>query len=56
MRDLEYQAEKKVRPEINLKSIVLEKYYNLLDIFSKKDSDTLFPHRKYDHKIILEEQ
>ena len=25
------------------------------NVFSKKNSDTLLPYRKYDHKIILEE-
>ena len=42
MKNLEYQAEKKAKPETNLKTIVLEEYYDFLDIFSKKDSDTLF--------------
>ena len=56
MRDLEYQAEKEARPETDPRSVVPEEYHNLLDVFSKKDSDTLPPHRKYDHKIILEEQ
>ena len=56
MRDLEYQAEKKARPENNLRNIVSEKYYNLLDVFSKENSDMLSLHQKYDHKIILKEQ
>ena len=56
MRDLEYQAEKEAKPEIDPRSIVSEEYHDLLDVFSKKDSDTLPPHQKYDHKIILEEQ
>ena len=56
MRDLEYQAEKEAKPETNPRSVVPEEYHDLLDVFSKKDSDTLPPHRKYDHKIILEEQ
>ena len=56
MRDLEYQAEKEAKPETNPRSVVSEEYHDLLDVFSKKDSDTLPPHRKYDHKIILEEQ
>lgn len=52
MRDLEYQAKKKVRPETNPRSIITEKYYNFLDIFSKKNSD-IFPfHQKYNHRII----
>ena len=56
MRDLEFQAEKEARPETNPKTVVPEEYHDLLDVFSKKDSDTLPPHRKYDHKIILEEE
>ena len=56
MKDLEFQAEKEARPETNPKTVVPEEYHDLLDVFSKKDSDTLPPHRKYDHKIILEEE
>ncbi len=56
MRDLEYQAEKKAKPETDPRSVILEEYHNLLDVFSKKDSDTLPSHQKYDHKIILEEK
>ena len=33
-----------------------QEYYNFLNIFSKKDSDTLPLHQKYDHKIHLEEE
>lgn len=36
IRDLEFQAAKKVRLETNLKSVILEKYYDLLYVFSKK--------------------
>ena len=56
IRKLEYQAEKKTRPETNRKSIVLQEYHNSLDVFSKKDSDTLPSYQKYNHEIILEEQ
>ena len=52
MRDIQYQAEKKARAEINPKSVVFQEYYNFLDIFSKKDSDTFSLHQKYNHKII----
>ena len=55
MRDLEYQVKKKARPETDSKSIILEEYINFLDIFSKKDSDTLPSHWKYNHKIMIEE-
>ena len=56
IRNLEYQAEKKARPETNPKSVIPEEYHDLLDVFSKKDSATLPPHQKYNHKIILEKQ
>ena len=56
MKDLEYQAEKEARPETNLRSVVLEEYHNLLDVFSKKNSNTLLPHREYNHKTILKKQ
>ncbi len=56
MRDLEYQAEKEARQETNLRTVVPEEYHDLLDVFFKKNSDTLPPHRKYNHKIILEEE
>lgn len=36
--------------------MVLEKYYNLLDVFFKKNSNTLFFHQKYNHQILLEEK
>ncbi len=56
MRDIQYQAEKEARAETNPKSIVPQEYHDFLVVFSKKDSDTLPPHRKYDHKIHLEEE
>ena len=56
MRDIQYQAEKEARAETNPKSVVPQEYHDFLDVFSKKDSDTLPPHRKYDHKIHLEEE
>ena len=56
MRDLEYQAEKEAKPETDPRTVVPAEYHNFLDVFSKKNSDTLPPHRKYDHKIILEEK
>ena len=55
MRDLEYQAKKGARPEANPRSVVPKEYHDLLNVFSKKNSDTLPPYRKYDYKIILEE-
>ncbi len=56
MRDLEYQAENEARPETDPRNVVPEEYHDLLDVFFKKDSDTLPLYRKYDHKIILEEK
>ncbi len=56
MRDIQYQAEKEARVEIDPKSVIPQEYHDFLDVFSKKDSDTLPPHRKYDHKIYLEEE
>ena len=41
MRDLEFQAEKEARPETDPKSVVPKEYHDLLDVFSKKNSDTL---------------
>ena len=56
IRVLKFSAEKEARPETNLKTVVLEKYHDFLDVFSKKDLNTLLSYRKYDHKIILEEK
>ena len=56
MKDIQYQAEKEARAETNPKSVVPQEYYNFLDVFSKKNSDTLLSHQKYDHKIYLEEE
>lgn len=44
MRDLEYQIEKKVKPETDLRIFILEKYYNLLDVFFKKSFNMLPPY------------
>ncbi len=56
MRYIQYQAEKEARAETDLKSVVTQKYHDFLDVFSKKSSDILPSHRKYDHKIYLEEE
>ena len=56
IKNLEFQAEKRVRPETNPKTVILEKYYNLLYVFLKKDLDTFFFYQKYDYKIILEKK
>ena len=56
MRDIQYQAEKEARAETDPKSVVPQEYHNFLDVFSKKNSDTFSPNRKYDYKIHLEEK
>ena len=56
MRDIQYQAEKEARAETDPKSVVPQEYHDFLDVFSKKNSDTLPPHQKYDHKIYLKEE
>lgn len=37
MRDLEYQVEKEAKLKTNLRTVISLEYYNLLDIFLKKD-------------------
>ena len=44
MKDIQYQAEKEARAETDPKSVVPQEYHDFLDVFSKKDSDTLPPH------------
>lgn len=46
----------KTRDQTNLKSIVSGEYHTFLDIFLKKESNTLSPYQKYDHKIRLKEK
>jgi len=36
-----------------LRRTVPKEYYNLIQVFSKEESDKLPPHRQYDHKIKL---
>ena len=56
MKDIPYQAKKEARAKNNPRSVVPQEYYDFLDVFSKIDSDTLLPHRKYNHKIHFEEE
>lgn len=56
MRDLEYQAKKKAKPEIDLKNIIQKDYHDLLDLFIKKNSDIFLPYQKYNYKIILDKE
>lgn len=41
IKDLEYQVKKEARPETDPKTVISAKYYDLLDIFSKKDLNIL---------------
>ena len=40
--------------DLELEKIIPSHYHDLLDVFSKSDSNLLPPHRPYDHKIELE--
>lgn len=40
MKNIQYQANKKIRAETNLKIVIPQKYFNFLDIFSNKDLKT----------------
>ena len=40
MRDIQYHAKKEARIETDSKNVVLQKYHDFFDIFSKKDIDT----------------
>ena len=54
LKDIEYQLNKEDRPPTDPKTVVPPDYHEFLDVFSKAASDTLAPHRPYDHRIILE--
>lgn len=53
MRNIQYQAEKKVRAKTNLISLIPYKYHDFLNIFSKNDSDIFPPYQNYNQKIYL---
>ena len=53
MRNLEYQSNKTKKPVTNPVFIVLEGYYKFLDVFSKKKSNKVFLHFKYNYKVKL---
>lgn len=44
IRDIQYEAKKAVKAEIDPKRIPSQKYHVFCDIFSMKNSDTLLPH------------
>lgn len=50
MKNIQYQAKKEFRAEINSKNVIPKKYHNFLNVFSKKYLDTFLLHQKYDHK------
>lgn len=54
IKNLKFQVVKKGKPETDLKNVISKQYYDHLDVFLKKKSDTLPSHKKYNHKIILE--
>lgn len=56
MIDIQYQAEKEVKDEKNLKSVIPQEYHNFFNVFLKKNSDILPSNQKYNHKIQLEEE
>ena len=43
MRDIQYQAQKEARTETNPTDIITQNYHNFLDVFLKKNLDTLSP-------------
>ena len=55
-RDIQYQAEKKARAKTDPKNFLSHEYHNFLNIFLKKNSETLSPNQMYDHKIHLEDE
>ena len=53
MKDIEYQLNKTAKTPTDPKTVVPKEYHKFLKVFSKKASDTLLPHSKYDHQIRL---
>jgi hypothetical protein len=49
--------EKALKPKQHIDSLTVlsTKYYEFADVFSRKDADTLPPHRPYDYRIELKE-
>lgn len=56
IKDLEYQVEKEARSATDWRTVVAAEYHDFLDIFPKKNLDTLPSYQKYDHKIILKKK
>lgn len=53
MIDIQYQGEKEARVNIDPKNVVSQQYHNFVNVFSKKDFNTLTSYENYDHKIQL---
>ena len=53
MQDINYQLDKDKRPPTNSATRVPECYHNFLDVFSKKVSNIISAHSKYNHVIRL---
>jgi hypothetical protein len=56
MKDLDIQLKKATKTSTDSKKIVLEKYHDFLNVFSKEKANELFSHRKHDHRIELKEE
>jgi hypothetical protein len=55
MKNLNIQLKKQESKKmIDSKSVILAKYHDFLNVFSKKKVDILSSHRKHDHRIELE--
>ena len=53
MQDLKYQLNKAEKPITDPATVVPECYHEFLDVFTKKTSDEVSQHLKYNHKIKL---
>ena len=56
MKNIKYQLNKTAKTFTNLKTMIFKEYHKFLDVFSKKASDTLSSHSKYNHQIHLLEK
>jgi transposase InsO family protein len=55
LQDIAEHQEKQSKPEVDPSEILPSEYHECLDVCSKAASNTLPPHRPYDHQIRLEE-
>jgi hypothetical protein len=57
IKNLNIQLKKQEsKKTIDLKSVILAKYHDFLNVFSKKKADILLLHKKHDHRIKLEKK